>query len=317
MKMKNVKVLNTVIFKGCEESLIKLSEVAEVKTVEANREEVLEIIQDYDVYFSSLAFRVDKEFIDKAKKLKLVVSPSTGTDHIDKKYLFSKGIKLFDLSKELELIRTFTATSELAFTLLLNVNRQIFSAVNSIKTNNWGREVYSGNQLLGKTLGIIGMGRLGTISANIAKGFGMNVIYNDILKIDSEIGKQVELDFLCKNSDYITIHVHLDDLTVNLINMNHFKMMKNSCIVINTARAKIVNEIDLLNALKNKTIAGAGLDMIDGEWMHDKTSHPLIQYSLKNDNLLITPHIGGATSESIYGARIFMASKLYDYVKNF
>ena len=145
----------------------------------------------------------------------------------------------------------------------------------------------------------------------------MNIIYNDILKIESKIGQQVELDFLCKNSDYITVHVHLDDSTIDLINMNHFKMMKNSCIIINTARAKIINETDLLKSLKNKTIAGAGLDMIDGEWIHDKTSHPLIQYSLKNDNLLITPHIGGATSESIYGARIFMASKLYDFVKNF
>ena len=312
-----MKVLNTVNFSGCEHAIKKLQEICIVDTIKPNKDEVLKVIHKYDVYFSSLEFRFDREIIDKATKLKLVVSPSTGTDHLDKKYLIDKGIILYDLSEELELIRTFTATSELAFTLLLNVNRRIFSAVNSIKTNNWGREVYSGNQLLGKTLGIIGMGRLGTISANIAKGFGMNIIYNDILKIESKIGQQVELDFLCKNSDYITVHVHLDDSTIDLINMNHFKMMKNSCIIINTARAKIINETDLLKSLKNKTIACAGLDMIDGEWIHDKTSHPLIQYSLKNDNLLITPHIGGATSESIYGARIFMASKLYDFVKNF
>ena len=92
--------------------------------------------------------------------------------------------------------------------------------------------------------------------------------------------------------------------------------MKKNCIIINTARAKIVNENDLLDALKNKLISGAGLDMIDGEWMENKVSHPLIQYSLKNDNLLITPHIGGATYESIYGARIFMANRIYDYIKN-
>ena len=106
--MSKIKVLNTVIFKGCEERLEKLSEVAVVKSIDANRNDVLEIIHDYDVYFSSLAFRFDKEIIDKAKKLKLVVSPSTGTDHIDKKYLLSKGIQLFDLSKEFKVINGFS-----------------------------------------------------------------------------------------------------------------------------------------------------------------------------------------------------------------
>lgn len=314
--MSKIKVLNTVIFKGCEESLEKLSEVAVVKSIDANRNDVLEIIHDYDVYFSSLAFRFDKQIIDKAKKLKLVVSPSTGTDHIDKKYLLSKGIKLFDLSKEFKVINGFSATSELAFTLLLNINRKIFQAVNSVKNNNWGREEYTGNQLLNKTFGVIGMGRLGTISSRIAKGFGMNVIYNDIKKIDTDLGKQVSLDFLCKNSDYISLHVHLTDETKNLINSQHFNIMKKSCIVINTSRGALINESDLLFALENKMISGAGLDMIDGEWMSNKMEHKLMQYSLNNENLIITPHIGGATYESIYGARIFMASKLYDYIKS-
>ena len=123
---------------------------------------------------------------------------------------------MFDLSKEFKVINGFSATSELAFTLLLNINRKIFQVVKSVKNNNWGREEYTGNQLLNKTFGVIGMGRLGTISSRIAKGFGMNVIYNDIKKIDTDLGKQVSLDFLCKNSDYISLHVHLTDETKNI-----------------------------------------------------------------------------------------------------
>ena len=162
--------------------LKKLNKICHVDSIEPNRDKVLKIIQNYEIYFSSLNFRFDKELIDKATKLKLVVSPSTGTDHIDKLYLKEKKIKLFDLSKEIELISSFTATSELAFTLLLNLNRKIFPAVNSIKNNLWGRELYTGNQLLNKTFGIIGMGRLGSISAKIANGYGMSVIYNDVIK---------------------------------------------------------------------------------------------------------------------------------------
>ena len=309
------KVLNTVNFTGCEEGLVKLKSIAEVVNVEPTKEKVFEIIQEFDVYFSTLNFRFDRAFIDKAINLKIVVSPSTGTDHLDKAYLLEKGIKLFDLSKEFEVINSFSATSELAFTLLLSLNRRFIPAIRSVKTeNNWGRETYTGFQLLNKTIGIIGMGRLGNISARIAKGFGMKVIYNDILKIDSKCGQQVKLDFLCQNADFITIHVHLTDLTKNLINKIHFNLMKQNSILINTSRGGLVNETDLLDALVNKKIASAGLDMIDGEWIDDKLSHPLIKYSLENENLLITPHIGGATFESIYGARIFMANKLYEYL---
>ena len=314
--MKKIKVLNTVNFSGCEDSIKRLSEIAIVKSLKPERKEVLKIIENYHIYFSSLSFRFDKEIIDKAKNLKLVVSPSTGTDHIDKEYLLSKGIELFDLSKEYEVINSFTATSELAFTLLLNINRKIFQAVNSTKNNEWGREQFTGYQLLNKTFGIIGMGRLGTISARIAKGFGMKVIYNDIKKINSNLGSQVDLETLCKESDYISLHVHLTNKTQNLINLRHFNLMKKNAIVINTSRAALINEKDLLQSLLDKKIMGAGLDMIDGEWISNKIDHPLMKYSIENENLIITPHIGGCTFESIYGARIFMAKKIYDYIKS-
>ena len=223
-----------------------------------------------------------------------------------------------DISKEFKLINSFTATSELAFGLILALNRKIVSSSLAASTGKWGREHYQGNQLYGKTLGIIGLGRLGKISARIGKGFGMRVIANDIKNIRFNKIELVSLKKLAKLSDIISIHVHLNKETENLINKKFFNQMKKSAIIINTARGKIINEEDLLNALKKRTIAGAGLDVIDGEWLNDnkRSKHSLIKYSKKNTNLIITPHIGGSTKESIADSRIFMAKKIVSYLKS-
>jgi D-3-phosphoglycerate dehydrogenase len=308
------KVLNTVDFSGCDGAFDNLRSIAIVDSVKPDKNSVSEIIHKYDVYISTLEFRLDRALIDKAVNLKVVATPSTGTDHLDLKYLSEKGILCFDLSKEYDLINSFSATSELAFILLQVVNRKIYPAIISAKSGFWGRETFCGNQLLGKTMGIIGVGRLGKISSRIANGYGMKVIGNDIENKDVPGVEMVAIEELCERSDFISIHVHLNESTRNLICKKLISLMKPSCILINTSRGALINENDLLEALKNKIIAGAGLDMIDGEWLDNKLSHPLVEYSLNNDNLVITPHIGGVTYESIYGARIFIAEKVFKYL---
>lgn len=314
--MKKYKILNSVNYRGCEKSLIKLEEIAEVINIPPDREQIIQLIGSCHAYITTLDVRFDKELIDLAVNLKVLVTPSTGTDHIDMEYLKMKNILCFDLSKEFNLINGFSATSELAFTLLLALNRKLLKAANSIFLGKWGREEFTGIQLLGKTFGIIGLGRLGRISARIANGFGMKVIAYDILEKNEENVEMVTLENIFVKSDFISIHVHLNDSTRGMINSRLFDLAKDTCILINTSRGAIVSENDLLNALKYKKIFAAGLDMIDGEWMQDKSEHKLIKYSSENENLLITPHIGGATKESIYGARIFMAEKLYNYLYN-
>ena len=128
----------------------------------------------------------------------------------------------------------------------------------------------------------------------------------------------VDMDTLAKKSDFISIHVHLNKFTEGMINKDFFINMRDTGIIINTSRGKIINESDLLFALENKLIYGAGLDVIDGEWLTEKEiyNHPLIKFSRENNNLLITPHVGGATRESIVGSRIFMAEKVAAYLKN-
>ncbi|MDA9708857.1 2-hydroxyacid dehydrogenase [Alphaproteobacteria bacterium] len=289
-----------------------------IKNIKPKRTLVLEEVKDADAYLASASIRIDKQFLNKASKLKVIGSPSTGVDHMDLDLIKEKKIKCFDISKEFKLINSFTATSELAFSLILALNRKIIPAIEDSKKGVWSREKFQGFQLHGKTLGIIGLGRLGKISARIGLGFGMKVIANDIKKINYKNIKMLSLEKIAKKSDIVSIHVHLNNLTKNLINQNFFNNMKKTSFIINTARGKIINEEDLIYSLKNKIIAGAGLDVIDGEWLSEKkrSNHKLIQYARNNNNLLITPHVGGSTKESIQNARIFMAKKVAKFLSS-
>ncbi len=311
------KTLNTLDISNIKNFNNIFKKVSVIKNIKPDREKVLKEIKEADAYLASASIQIDKEFLIKAENLKVIGSPSTGVDHMNINLIKKKKIKCFDISKEFKLINSFTATSELAFGLILALNRKIVSSSMEASTGKWGREHYQGNQLYGKTLGIIGLGRLGKISARIGKGFGMKVIANDIKNISFNKIKLVSLKKLAVLSDIILIHVHLNKETENLIDKNFFNQMKKNAIIINTARGKIINEKDLLNALRRKKIAGAGLDVIDGEWLTDdkRSEHDLIKYTKKNSNLIITPHIGGSTKESIEDSRIFMAKKIVSYLK--
>ena len=289
----------------------------EVEYVPEVRELVLAKISIADAYLASASVIIDEEFLACAKKLKLVGSPSTGTDHMDLDLLKRKGITVLDIAKEKELLNQFTATSELTFALMLNLSRNIIPASADALTGRWGREQFSGFQLFGKTLGIIGLGRLGSISSKIGSGFGMSVIGHDPNLTEHDAANLVSFEQLLTPSDVVSLHLHLNKATENLISSEQFRMMKRNSILINTSRGKIVDETALIYALEKNLIAGAGLDVIDGEWLlnEERTDHPLIKYANDNKNLLIVPHIGGSTVESINGARIFMAKKMVDVLK--
>ncbi len=311
------KTLNTLDVSNIKDFNNIFKNVSTIKNIKPDREKVLKEIEKVDGYLASASIKIDKEFLSKARNLKVIGSPSTGVDHMNLDLIKKKKIKCFDISKEFKLINSFTATSELVFGLILALNRKIVSSSLEASTGKWGRERYKGNQLYGKTLGIIGLGRLGKISARIGKGFGMRIIANDIKNIRFKGIELVSLKKLALLSDIVSLHVHLNNKTQNLINKDFFNRMKKDAIIINTARGKIINEEDLLSALRKKDIAGAGLDVIDGEWLSDdkRSKHKLIKYSRTNENLIITPHIGGSTKESIENSRIFMAKKIVSFLK--
>jgi len=313
-----VQILNTLDLSGAPEAIKRLEQVGQLTSAAPDRAIVLELLPKFDAYLCSASVVVDVEFLDRAPRLKVIGSPSTGTDHLDLTAIRQRGIECFDISKEFDLINSFTATSELAFGLLLALNRKLINAKMDAERGIWAREKYSGFQLRGKVLGIIGLGRLGKISAKIAQGFGMSVIACDSdPKAEFHGVTMVSLESLLRNADVVSLHVHLTSETESLIGLEQFKMMKPSSILINTSRGKIVNEAALLDALESDKIAGAALDVVDGEWLseQDLARHPLIQFSAKSDKLIVVPHIGGSTFESIYGARVFMANKIATWVE--
>ena len=314
--MKNKKInkllLSSVDLDALPDIVKKLKKKCTLKFSKNSREKTIKLLSNADYYLASASIQVDKSFLSHCKKLKEIISPSTGTDHLDLKELKKRGIKITTIKNELKLLNTFTATSELAFGLMLNIQRKIIKASKSASSGYWAREFYAGTQLYDKTLGILGLGRLGSISAKIGKGFGMKILATDIKSKKISGVKMVDIKNLFKKSDIITIHIHLNNKTKNLINKNLLKLMKPHSILINTSRGGIINEKHLLEALKSKNIAGAGLDIVVGEWLDQNKlkNHKLVSYSKKNSNLLIVPHIGGSTYESITGARRFVCNKI-------
>jgi D-3-phosphoglycerate dehydrogenase len=176
--------------------------------------------------------------------------------------------------------------------------RRLPWAVRAAHSGIWARDAFRGHQLSGKTLGIIGYGRLGRMVAEYGKAFRMRVLATSHSESASDYVELMPLDDLIAESDVIAIHVPLNADTRKMIGPKQFDWMKPGAILLNTSRGAIVDEAALLTALECNAIAGAGLDVIEGEWREDLANHALINYAAEHQNLVISPHIGGATFES-------------------
>lgn len=257
---------------------------------------------DVSVLVVRLSLVIDSYFVKRFPKLKFIITPTTGQDHIQHN---NKNIKLISLKNEIDFLNTITPTSELAWALIQNLNRKIIPAFIDVKNGSWERDKFVSSSLSGKTIGIIGYGRLGKQIEKYAKAFGMKVKKYDRLENRSDC----ELEELLEESDVINLTVDLNESSRNLINLNHLKRMKKTAIIVNTSRAEILNEEDLLYALENKLIAGAGLDVLLSEIQNENKSGNLIKYMKNNNNLIITPHIGGACYQSMRKTELFCAKK--------
>ncbi len=310
------KVLSAVETVGQEELFKKFEGLVEFTVIKPDRELALSMIEDYDGYIATLQFRADEEFLDKAKNLKAIFTATTGLDHIELEYAAKKGIAVYGMKYDREFLDNITATAELALTILLALMRNIPWAFDSVKRGEWTRERYKGHQLNGKTMGILGYGRLGTIMAQYAKALRMNVIACDIHDIENKEIEQVSFDELMERSDVISIHVHLNASTHHLINKTAFDKMKPNAVLVNTSRGGIVDEAALIEALETGKIAGAATDVIDGEWLENKLEHPLVKYAQSHENLVISPHVGGACYEAQLDSLDNTLKKVSDFFDN-
>jgi glyoxylate reductase len=240
--------------------------------------------------------KIDNKMIDLSTNLKVISTFSVGFDHIDINHAKKKKIRVGYTPKVLT-----DATADLAFALMIDLARRVSEGDRIIRNGKWrqiyGAHDYVGVDLQGKTLGILGMGRIGSTLAKRAKAFDMKIIYHNRSHVsksrEKSLGvKYVSLDKLITQSDVISIHVPHTPKTDQMFNSKIFKKMKNSSFLINTARGKIVNEKDLGSALKKKIIAGAGLDVFESEPIGN--NHPFT----KIPNIVLAPHIGSSSKET-------------------
>lgn len=258
------------------------------------RDEILRIVVNKDALLCSLSERIDKEVMETAgSKLKVISTLSTGYDHVDVEEARKRGIRVTYTGEVLS-----DATADLTFALILTVSRKVIQADNFIRQKKWivgwAPDLFLGSNVYGKTLGLIGIGRIGKAVAKRAKGFDMSIIYHNRRradpKLEAEIGaKYVNMDTLLRESDYISIHVSLNAESVHLIDESKLKRMKNTAFLINTSRGQVVDERSLIKAIKNKWIAGAALDVFEKEPLDSNS--PLIRM----ENVVLLPHIGSAT----------------------
>jgi glyoxylate reductase len=255
------------------------------------RDILLKEVEEVDGLVSLLTDKIDGELLDYGKNLKIVSNYAVGFDNINVNEATDRGV----ITTNTPGVLTDT-TADLAFTLLMSTARRIVESVNFVKKGNWktwGPKLLLGQDIYGATLGLIGLGRIGYAVAKRAKGFDMDLQYYDVFRNEAaEKGlgiKYVELDELIINSDFISIHVPLTPETKHLINKDSLKKMKNSAILVNTARGPIVDEKALYEAIVNGEIAGAGLDVTDPEPM--ELDNPLLTL----DNVIVVPHIASAS----------------------
>jgi len=301
----------------CSEALEPLRSAAVVVGMPPSQERLLDVIGDFDAFLTSLAVQTDREVLDRASRLRVIATPSTGLDHIDAAYATRKGIRVISLKDETALLDSITATAELAWGLLLAVVRHIPGAFEAAKRGNWARDEFRGHQMSGKTLGVLGYGRLGRMVAEYGKAFRMRVLACDVREMEPEHGvEMVSFATLLRESDVLTIHVHLTEETRGLIGADELAMMKEGAVLINTSRGALIDEQELLRALESGHLSGAGLDVIDGEWRNDLDQHALVAYARTHGNLIITPHVGGVTHESQVMAFRACARMLADYLRS-
>lgn len=273
------------------------------------KDEIIARIDDCDVLLSIFSMPVDRDIILAARNLKLISNYGVGYNNIDINAANERGIAVCNTPESV-----CNPTAELTLGLILSLSRRIAECNHLLRTEEdfkWGVMNNLGSGLRGKTLGIIGMGKIGIAVSKLARAFGLKVIYNKRNRFDKEQESSLDIEYssfneLLSNSDIISLHTPLNEETRYLIGLKELNQMKSSAFLINTARGPVVNEKDLVCALNNNIIKGAALDVFEDE--------PHINPGLKLlNNVIIVPHIGTASIDS----RIEMGKEAGENIINF
>ena len=289
----------------------RLADLGEVQC----SERLPEVTDSANVLVPRLSGTVDAELMTRMPELRLIATPSTGTDHIDLAAAQARGIAVLSLREDPEFLRQLQSTAELAWMLILACSRRAREALPHALSGRWNASEVRGRELLGKTLGVVGLGRLGTMVARFGNAFGMRVLGTDVRPVQVNGVDVVSLETLLRSSDIVSLHVHLDESTRHLIGRRELATMKPGGILVNTSRGGVIDEAALLRSLESRHLRAAGLDVLSGERSEDFASHPLIEYARTHENLILTPHIGGATEEAQAKAFAHLVEKVAAFLQ--
>jgi D-3-phosphoglycerate dehydrogenase len=295
----------------------KLAAVFDLGFGPFDRAALLESIADCSGIMVRLAHRIDKEVIARAGRLSFIASPTTGLNHIDVAAAEQRGVAVLSLRGEREFLDTIHATAEHTWALLLTLLRNVPAAHRSVLDGAWDRDRFRAHELFGRTLGIIGYGRIGSKVANYGRAFGMTIAACDPFVAPPPDVRRVDLNELFAISDVISVHAPFSADTSGMIGAAQMASAARRPLFINTARGELVDEEALLAALREGIFAGAALDVLCGENMPAgvmEASSDLIDFARRNPRLILTPHIGGATFESMSRTEEFITGKILHHV---
>jgi len=293
----------------------------QVTVADLGRADLLSALRqgNYDGLWVRLRNQIDAEVLVAAPNLKFIATNTTGLTHLDLDELEQRGIAVLSLRGEVDFLTEIRATAEHTVALLLALLRKIPVAHQHVLAGGWNRDLFAGRELHRKTAGIIGYGRLGRIVARYLTAFGMNVLATSphLQQADFEGGVlSMPLETLLRESVIISLHANYTSENARMLGPAEFALLQPGSYFINTARGELVDEAALLNALECGRLAGAALDVLDGEQSTGMADHPLVRYAQTHSNLLITPHLGGNTPESLAKTEEFLAEKICNWWKN-
>jgi len=275
------------------------------------KEQLLEIIGEYDAIITRSGTTVDKQLLDAASRLKIVARAGVGIDNVDVDYASSKGVIVVNAP-----FGNTNSAAEHTIALLLSFCRNIPEANYSLKSGEWKRAPFTGYELKGKTAGVIGLGKVGGRVATRLKAFDCEVLACDPYigqKRAHDLGvKLVSHQEIYKNCDIITVHTPLNEETRDMIGLNEFTLMKSGVIIMNVARGGIINEKALLDNIKSGKVLGGAIDV----WSEEPPRSPDIKELIGSKNLVVTPHLGANTFEAQVNVAIDVSREIINYLND-